>query len=710
MEAIARLSALAYDRHRLPAEVVERSRLAACAVRISGIQSRTASLDSMLQQCTEALVQDLEMAFARIWLLDETGQTLVLAASAGLSTNLHGAYSRVPVATSLKIGRMVHDRQPKLTNRISQESWVKDPEWAKREGLVAYAGYPLIAENRVVGVIAMFAKHPLPEYTLQALGSIAGGLAQAIIKSAAEDQRLERVRELRALHETASVLHMNDTVPHILQKVVSLLPAAWRYPDITAARIEFAGQEYCTPGFRTTPWQQTADFRLTNGRTGRLDVVYLEERPARVEGPFLIEERRLIDSLAEMIRNYLDRKQAEEALREHRDLLHRLNATLEDKVEQRTTQLVAKQDQLRSLAGELSRTEERARQQLATDLHDNLAQLLALAKMKLQGADQALGQKLKTHDELKALLEESLTYTRGLMADLRPPLLSDAYDLHKTISWVVDRVQRRGLTVTVHAEEEPMLLDREVLTVTHQAIHELLINVLKHAQTDQATLALRRVQESLEAVVMDQGMGFDVQRRRTGSEQGGFGLSNIRERVELVGGRLEISSRIGEGTCSKIIMPLKGATTAIDPEHPAGSASTGGPRLRQPKDAGSISRIVLVDDHQLVREGLRSIIEEKASFCVVAEASDGEMAIEVARELRPDVIVMDVHMPKVNGLDATRRITKEFPEIAVIGLSMLEDAMIVQAMREAGACGYVSKGEAAEKLVKVIEEAANAKT
>lgn len=700
LDALAQLAVLAYDRHRLPIEVIERSRLAALAVRIAGIQSRAVSLQHMLQQCTEALVQDLEMAFARIWLLDETGQVLVLAASAGLSTNLQGAYSRVPVATSLKIGRMVRDRQPMLTNQILQENWVKEPEWAKREGLVAYAGYPLIAEDRVVGVIAMFAKQKLPEHTLQALAAIAAGLAQAIVKSETDEQRAERVKELQALHETASLLQEDEAVPRLLQKVVSLLPAAWRYPDIAAARIVFAGQEYCTAGFRTTPWYQTADFTLTDGRSGRLEVVYLEERPAAAEGPFLSEERRLIDSLAEMLRNYLDRKHAEQVLRQ-------FNATLEGQVEERTRQLLAKQDQLRSLAVELSRTEERARQQLATDLHDNLAQLLALARMKMQSADQAL-KTFRTFHEVHGLLDEALLYTRTVMADLRPPLLSDAHDLHRAISWVVGRVQRRGLTVLVHDEGEPIALDEEVLTVTYQTIHELLFNVLKHAQTKQATLTLQRDHEYLEAVVTDQGAGFDVQRRSTASKEGGFGLLNVRERVELLGGRLELSSRIGGGTSARVIMPLLSrasrANSVDQYDSPAPDSPAGLPDGSAETD-GFITRIVLVDDHQLVRAGLRSLLEEHAAFSIVAEASDGQRAIEVARRLRPDIIVMDVHMPTMNGLEATRRITAEFPEISVIGISMHDDEKTALAMREAGAMGYISKGEAAEKLVGMIGEA-----
>jgi signal transduction histidine kinase/CheY-like chemotaxis protein len=711
LEELYQLAAVAYDRHQLQIEVIERSRLAALAVRISGILSRSISLTQMLQECTEALVQDLDMVFARIWLLNEAETMLLLAASAGLSTNLHGAYSRVPVATSLKIGRMVRERQPMLTNRILEEAWIKEPEWAKREGLVAYAGYPLIAEDRVVGVIAMFSKNTVPENTLQALAAIAAGLAQAITKARADEQRLERVRELEALHQTASLLQVNAAVPALLQQVVSLLPSAWRYAAVAEARIMFMGQEYSTPGFCLTPWHQMADFRLTDGRSGRLEIVYREERPAEAEGPFLAEERRLIDSLAEMLGNYLNRKQAERELLESRDALRRMNATLEEQVEERTRQLIGKQEELRSLAIALSRTEEQARQQLATDLHDNLAQMLALARMKLQG-DPAL-KTSRTLQDVNELLGESLGYTRTVMADLRPPLLSDAHDLYRAISWVVDRVQRRGLSVTVETDSEPIVLDEEVLTVTYQAIHELLFNVLKHAKTKEARLTLKCQHQFLDAVVTDYGEGFDVGHRSTTSKEGGFGLLNIQERVELLGGRLEISSQIGKGTCSKVTMPLRGVTSrshVLDPSSsPHAAENIAGILEGQGEAVSAMMQILLVDDHPLVRAGLRSILEEQPAYCVVAEASDGQMAIEAARELRPNIVVMDVNMPTMNGLEATRRITSEFPEIAVIGLSMNDDEAVIGAMREAGAIGYVSKTEAADKLVDTIEAARSAK-
>ena len=101
-------------------------------------------------------------------------------------------------------------------------------------------------------------------------------------------------------------------MPDLLQQFVAVLPPAWQYPEITAARIRLGELESATPNFKQTPWTQRADFSVAEGLRGTIEVVYLEERPAEQEGPFLAEERNLIDSLAEMLRAAIERRQAQE--------------------------------------------------------------------------------------------------------------------------------------------------------------------------------------------------------------------------------------------------------------------------------------------------------------------------------------------------------------------------------------------------------------
>jgi DNA-binding NarL/FixJ family response regulator len=105
-----------------------------------------------------------------------------------------------------------------------------------------------------------------------------------------------------------------------------------------------------------------------------------------------------------------------------------------------------------------------------------------------------------------------------------------------------------------------------------------------------------------------------------------------------------------------------------------------------------------------MREGLRSIIEEQADVEVAGEAADGLMAVKVTRDLRPDVVIMDVNMPRLNGLEATRQIKAEFPQITVIALSMHEDEKMTAPMLAAGASAYVSKGRTCEMLCATIRK------
>ena len=113
-------------------------------------------------------------------------------------------------------------------------------------------------------------------------------------------------------------------------------------------------------------------------------------------------------------------------------------------------------------------------------------------------------------------------------------------------------------------------------------------------------------------------------------------------------------------------------------------------------------RIVIADDHQIVRQGLRTLLEREADMQVVAEAEDGRRAVSLARELIPHVIVMDVEMPDLNGIEATRQILTEYPQIKIIALSMYSDRRFVTNMLKSGVSGYLLKDCAFEELVQAI--------
>lgn len=114
-------------------------------------------------------------------------------------------------------------------------------------------------------------------------------------------------------------------------------------------------------------------------------------------------------------------------------------------------------------------------------------------------------------------------------------------------------------------------------------------------------------------------------------------------------------------------------------------------------------KIIIVDDHPLVREGLRKILEMESELEVIDEAGDGQGAINVCRERKPDVVLMDINMPGTNGIEATRVIKREFPQMGVIALTIHEEEEYVLELVRAGVSGYVLKDIAPAKLVETIK-------
>ena len=167
--------------------LLERVRLATFSSEVSLALAQGDTLPRLLHRCCEAMVRNLHAAFARVWLLAEDRATLELTASAGLYTHLDGAHGRVPVGM-FKIGLIAAERRPHLTNQVIGDARVNDQDWARDQGMVAFAGYPLIVEDRLIGVMAMFAREPLTEAALEAMASVANGIAVGVERKRAEHE------------------------------------------------------------------------------------------------------------------------------------------------------------------------------------------------------------------------------------------------------------------------------------------------------------------------------------------------------------------------------------------------------------------------------------------------------------------------------------------------------------------------------------------
>jgi PAS domain S-box-containing protein len=174
------------------------------------------SLRAMLQICAAAVVQHLDAAFARIWLLNGEQKMLELEASAGLYTNLDGQHARIPLG-SFKIGLIAAEQRPHMTNTVQADERVSDKDWARQEGMISFAGYPLLVEGRTVGVIAMFARQSLELDTIEALESVAPIIAQGVERKRTQDTLRETQRLIQAIFDNSSaVIHVKDLNGHFL--------------------------------------------------------------------------------------------------------------------------------------------------------------------------------------------------------------------------------------------------------------------------------------------------------------------------------------------------------------------------------------------------------------------------------------------------------------------------------------------------------------
>jgi CheY-like chemotaxis protein len=243
-----------------------------------------------------------------------------------------------------------------------------------------------------------------------------------------------------------------------------------------------------------------------------------------------------------------------------------------------------------------------------------------------------------------------------------------------------------------------------------QSVRELLFNVVKHAGTGTARVELQQQNEHIVIAVSDDGHGFDPDRlwKNGHSADKAYGLFNVRERLQLLGGDFEIQSRPGNGTTVKISVPvqtyvLNPPEPKIDPvaeEHPLIS------RL-EPTDqnrSGGPIRVLLVDDHDVMRKGLSSLLSRNEDINVVAEAADGVEAVEAAQRINPDVILMDISMPVMDGIEATRRIISQQPHMRIIGLSMHVAEDQESKMQSAGAVAYICKTSNPDEIVSAIRQ------
>jgi len=299
----------------------ERLREAALNADIAEAVTGNIPLQQVLQHAARAVVQHLDAAFARIWTLNKEDDVLELQASAGMYTHLDGAHSRVPVG-KFKIGLIAQERRPHLNNDVLHDPRVSDKQWARREGMVGFAGYPLIVEDRVVGVVAMFARHELPDSTIDALRSVADRLGLVIARHQAEEQSKQAVLESARRREAEAAQQRVTDILESITDAFFALDRQWNFTYLNdeaenllqRSREDLLGQSIWDkfPEAVGSVFEQQYRIAASQNRT----VQFTEFFPP-LDSWFEVRAYPSADGLSIYFRNVNDRIEAEEALRYH---------------------------------------------------------------------------------------------------------------------------------------------------------------------------------------------------------------------------------------------------------------------------------------------------------------------------------------------------------------------------------------------------------
>jgi len=401
------------------------------------------------------------------------------------------------------------------------------------------------------------------------------------------------------------------------------------------------------------------------------------------------------------VQDITDRKQAEDALRE-------MNATLENRVAQRTIELEFRARQLQKLALELSQAEEQERKRLAEILHDDLQQQLAAVKFHLGvmgGRAKEDADMQRSIAQLDKMLRDAIETSRSLSHELSPAVMYHG-DLGEIIEWLANQIRvKHGLIVHVDAQAEIGTEADALKAFLYKAVQEMLFNAVKHARVKEAVVRVRRRGPYISLCVSDKGRGFDMQDLRKTT---GFGLMSIRERIGLLGGRMRIHSVKGAGSRFIITVPDRpedgGQRTedgqAVGRRLEAGAESPAS-NLQPPASPRPL-RVLIADDHEIVRQGLTSLLAEVKDIELVGQAGNGREAVDLAYRLRPDVVILDVAMPLMNGDEVARQIRRHLPHTRIVALSMYDEVSTADKMRRAGAEAYVLKTAPTEDLLAAV--------
>jgi PAS domain S-box-containing protein len=380
---------------------------------------------------------------------------------------------------------------------------------------------------------------------------------------------------------------------------------------------------------------------------------------------------------------------------------------------------------LRQLSARLLRLQDEERRRIARDLHDTTGQKIAVLSMTLDRLIKMVDPN-KT-DVTDAIVESRSVVTkvgeeiRTLSYLLHPPLL-DECGLASAVGWYIEGFTKRsGIHVEVNVDDDLPRLPTDAETALFRVVQESLTNVHRYSGSSRAEIRISQIGNNVNLEVVDHGKGLraaaaEVTPSTTPSL--GVGIPGMRERIRQLGGQLDVEFRL-DGTRVRASLPLTAEaadsaeqeqTGATDAALASMSADTAAKTQSKTTAALASKRILIADDHEVMRRGVRGLIETHKEWTVCGEAVEGYEAVSRTRELEPDLLILDIGMPGISGIEAAIQILKADPMVKIIFFTMHDSPQLMREIANVGARGYVTKARAGNDLVDAIRVVLAGKT
>jgi len=374
--------------------------------------------------------------------------------------------------------------------------------------------------------------------------------------------------------------------------------------------------------------------------------------------------------------------------------------------------LKSNEESLRQLSARLLQLQDEERRNIARDLHDVTGQKLAIQSMALSGVLSRNSDSLDAESQIA--LTESLAWNKEVAAEIRtlsyllhPPLL-DELGLCSAVKWYVTGfTSRTGIDIETDIPPDIQRLSPNAEVAIFRVLQESLTNVHRYSESPRACVRLQNTADMIKIEIQDFGKGMESSKSGAANEsvvRFGVGIQGMTERIRQLGGKLVITSGPHRGTLVVATIPL--SSQAVMPTQ-GSSGSILSPSLAGPSEGTLRKRILIADDHEMLRRGVRNTLQTQLDLEICGEAVNGQDAVDKVKALQPDLVILDINMPVLNGLVAVRQILRYRPQTKVLVFSVHDSDQTVQEVHAAGAHGFISKGKDAQHLLRVVRNVLN---